>query len=142
MTSDAAVSARARFAPGHAAGVTEAMIEDVVHGFYDRVRADPALGPVFDRVIAPEAWPEHLQRMCDFWSSVLLMTGRFKGTPMPAHLAIPEISPALFARWLELFADTVRQACPPAARDLFVAKAEMIARSLQLGIAAGRGELP
>ena len=80
--------------------------------------------------------------MCDFWSSVLLMTGRFKGAPMPAHVAIPEISPAHFARWLELFAATAQQACPPDAAALFVAKSEMIARSLQLGIAVSRGELP
>ena len=137
-----AVSARARLAPGQAAGVTEAMIAEVVHGFYERVRADAALGPVFDRVIAPDAWPIHLQRMCDFWSSVMLMTGRYKGAPMPAHVAIPEISPALFARWLELFSETTGEVCPPAARELFVARAGMIARSLQLGIAASRGELP
>jgi hemoglobin len=32
--------------------------------------------------------------------------------------------------------------CPPDAAALFQAKADMIARSLQLGIAASRGEIP
>jgi hemoglobin len=35
---------------------------------------------------------------------------------------------------------TARAICPPAAADLFIAKAEMIGQSLQLGIAASRGE--
>ena len=86
-------SARQPLAPGHAVGITEAMIEAVVHGFYDRIRQDPALGPIFNRTIAPEAWPAHLRKMCDFWSSVMLMSGRFKGAPMAAHIRIAEIRP-------------------------------------------------
>ena len=135
-------SARERIAPGASAGVTEAMIREVVHAFYGKVRPDPALGPIFDRIIPEEAWPRHLERMCDFWSSVLLMTGRFKGAPMPAHVAIPEIEPAHFVRWLRLFRETAAEVCPPDAAALFVAKAEVIAESLQLGIAVSRGELP
>lgn len=132
----------ARVGPGVAVGVTEGMIRDVVHGFYAKVRADPALGPVFNRVIPDGEWPAHLGKMCDFWSSVLLMTGRFKGAPMAAHARIADIRPTHFARWLHLFRQTVETLCPPAAATLFVAKSEMIAESLQLGIATSRGEPP
>ena len=45
-------------------------------------------------------------------------------------------------RWLHLFAQTARAVCPPPAAELFIAKSEMIAQSLQLGIAASRGEFP
>jgi hemoglobin len=134
------MSTRPRVSPGVAAGVTEQMIHDLVHGFYGKVRADPALGPIFNRVVS--GWDEHLAKMCDFWSSVLLMTGRFKGTPMAAHARIPEIRPTHFARWLYVFQQTAAEVCPPQAAALFVAKSEMIAQSLQLGIAASRGELP
>lgn len=130
-----------RAGPGVAAGVTEEMIHQVVHGFYAVVRTDPAIGPIFNRIIG-EGWDSHLAKLCDFWSSVLLMTGRFKGAPMPAHIAIAEIRPTHFARWLHLFGQTAERICPPEAAALFVAKSEMIARSLQLGIAASRGELP
>lgn len=132
----------ARVGPGAALGVTEAMIREVVEGFYAKVRSDPALGPVFSRVIADAAWPAHLTKMCDFWSSVLLMTGRFKGAPMAAHARIASIRPTHFARWLHLFRQTAEALCPPPAAALFVAKSEMIAQSLQLGIAASRGALP
>jgi hemoglobin len=130
-----------RVGPGVAAGVTEPMIHDLVHAFYDKIRVDPALSPIFNRVIG-ETWDVHLAKMCDFWSSVLLMTGRFKGSPMTAHAGIADIRPTHFARWLHLFRQTAETRCPPPAAALFIAKSEMIAQSLQLGIAASRGELP
>jgi hemoglobin len=131
-----------RVGPGAAVGVTEEMIHEVVHGFYAKVRTDPALAPIFNRVIPDEEWPTHLAKMCDFWSSVLLMTGRFKGTPMVAHARIADIRPTHFARWLHLFRQTAEALCPPPAAALFVARSEMIAQSLQLGIAMSRGEPP
>ena len=130
-----------RLGPGVAVGVTEPMIHDVVHGFYDQVRKDPALAPIFNRAIG-DGWDSHLAKMCDFWSSVLLMSGRFKGTPMATHAALPDIRATHFARWLCLFRQTAERLCPPDAAALFIAKSEMIAQSLQLGIAASRGELP
>ena len=130
-----------RIGPGVAVGVTEAMIHDLVHAFYANVRADPAIGPIFNRLIG-DRWDVHLAKLCDFWSSVLLMTGRFKGSPMAVHIGLAEIRPPHFARWLQLFKQTAEARCPPDAAALFVAKSEMIGQSLQLGIAAGRGELP
>lgn len=135
------MSTSRRVGPGVSAGVTELMIHDLVHAFYAKVRVDPALGPIFNRVIG-DGWDEHLAKLCDFWSSVLLMTGRFKGTPMAAHARIDDIRPTHFARWLHLFQQTATQLCPPEAAALFVAKSEIIAQSLQLGIAASRGDSP
>lgn len=130
-----------RVGPGEVVGVTEVMIHDLVHAFYGRVRTDPALGPIFNRAVGDE-WDRHLAKLCDFWSSVLLMTGRFKGAPMVAHARLPDIRPTHFARWLHLFRQTAEQVCPPEAAALFVAKSEIIAQSLQLGIAVNRGEIP
>jgi len=138
---DVASQRSSRVGPGVAVGVTEPLIQDLVHGFYARLRSDPDLGPIFDRAIG-DGWDAHLAKMCDFWSSVLLMTGRFKGSPITTHARIDEIRPAHFARWLRLFRQSAEALCPPDAAALFIAKAEMIAQSLQLGIAAHRGELP
>jgi hemoglobin len=125
-------------APGIDAGVTEAMIRDLVHAFYARVRCDPVLGPIFNARIA--AWPAHLDRLCAFWSSVMLMTGRYKGTPMKVHADLPGISAEHFGRWLALFRATAEDLCPAAAARLFVDRSERIAQSLQLAIALQRGE--
>src|SRR5690606_26113057 len=68
-------------------GIDEAMIQALVHGFYDRVRRDDLLGPVFEAHV--DDWTPHLERMCEFWSSVALMSGRYHGRPMPKHLPLP-----------------------------------------------------
>ena len=140
MTAQAPRKDRTQLAPGYAVGVTEEMIEQLVHAFYARVRAEPVLGPIFNGAI--DDWDEHLEKLCDFWSSVLLMTGRFKGRPMAVHVQVPDIQPAHFARWLDLFGYTARQVWPSAAAELVIEKAQMIGRSLQMGIAVSRGELP
>ncbi len=127
-------------APGLAAGVTEPMIRDLVLRFYAEVRRDPLLGPIFESRV--HDWDEHLDKLTAFWSSVVLMTGRYKGRPMPVHMAIAEISPLHFQRWLALFGATAATACPPAAAALFIERAERIAQSLHLGICLHRGEGP
>jgi hemoglobin len=132
---------RAHLAPGQAVGVTEDMIRDLVHAFYAKIRVDPALAPIFNRAIGDD-WDRHLAKMCDFWSSVLLMTGRFKGAPMATHARLAELRATHFARWLHLFSQTAVTVCPPEAAALFIAKSEIIAQSLQLGIDAARGVLP
>lgn len=131
---------RARVAPGAAVGVDEPMIRDLVHTFYARVRQDRELGPIFEDAI--DDWDEHLAKLCDFWSSVTLMTGRFKGSPMAAHVRTSAIRPEHFARWLALFRQTAIEVCPPDAAALFVGKSQMIGESLRLGLAVSRGEMP
>ncbi|MBR1124374.1 group III truncated hemoglobin [Bradyrhizobium lablabi] len=117
-------------------GITEEMIEQLVRGFYDKVRADEMLAPVFDAKIRD--WEPHLRQMFAFWSSVALMTGRYHGTPMVKHMPLP-VDAAHFDRWLALFEATARELCPPAAAAHFVERAQRIAASLELGIANGQG---
>jgi hemoglobin len=117
-------------------GIGENMIKTLVHRFYAKVRADPVLGPVFSARIAD--WDRHLERMCAFWSSVVLMTGSYHGQPMQKHNPLP-VSSAHFDRWLELFKETAREVCPAAAAEIFIEKASLIAQSLELGIAVHRG---
>lgn len=119
-------------------GIDMAMIERLVRAFYGRARHDPLIGPVFEHHVAD--WEAHIPRMCDFWSSVAVMSGRYHGQPMTAHLPLPIDTPH-FDRWLELFAETAQEVCPPAAAALFVDRAHRIADSLELGIAAQKGEI-
>ena len=126
-------------APGLEAGVTEAMIGELVERFYARVRADEMLGPIFNGAVAD--WDAHFDKLCAFWSSVTLMTGRYKGTPMPIHAALPGITAVHFDRWLALFRDTVRDVCPPGAAGLFIDRAGRIAQSLEMGIALHKGHM-
>ena len=119
-------------------GIDEAMIDRLVHAFYERVRGDPLLGPIFNERI--EDWGPHLKRMCAFWSSVALMSGRYRGQPMEKHLPLP-IEARHFDRWLELFEETAHRICPASAADHFVERARRIAESLELGDAGNQGAL-
>ena len=112
-------------------GLDDAMLSRLVHGFYDRVRRDPLLGPVFaDRITD---WGPHLNRMVEFWSSVALMTGRYHGAPVPAHATLP-VTWAHFDHWLHLFRQTATEVCPPAGAAHVIERAERIARSLHMAV--------
>lgn len=119
-------------------GIDDAMIERLVLAFYDKVREDALLGPIFEARIVD--WGPHLQRMCAFWSSVALLSGIYHGQPMEKHLPLP-VDARHFDRWLDLFGQTAREVCPPAAATHFVERAHRIAESLELGIARQDGKL-
>ncbi len=140
MPSETAAARRAEFAETvtRETGIDEAMIERLVHAFYADVRADPLLAPIFAAII--EDWTPHLAQMCAFWSSVVLMTGRYHGRPMDKHLPLP-VDAAHFDRWLALFEAAARRECPPTAAELFIERAHRIAESLELGLAGQRGQL-
>tara|TARA_R110002095_G_scaffold76644_2_gene65579 strand:+ start:367 stop:855 length:489 start_codon:yes stop_codon:yes gene_type:complete len=116
-------------------GLDEAMLERLVHRFYDRVRDDALLGPIFAERITD--WGPHLERMVEFWSSVALMTGRYHGAPMPKHLPLP-VNAEHFGRWLDLFRLTARDVCPPAGADWVIERAERIATSIHTNIENAR----
>jgi hemoglobin len=118
----------------------EAMIRSVVHTFYDRVRHDELLGPIFKAAIPPSSWSAHLSKLCDFWSSIFLRSGRYHGQPLPPHLAIAGLSDGHFERWLSLFQITVRSECPAEVASLFMDRALRIANSFRMAIAFSRGE--
>ena len=116
-----------------AAPITEDTIRTLIDRFYDKVRADPELGPIFARAI-PADWEPHLATMRNFWSSVMLTSGRYKGNPVAKHLAVPGIEPALFERWLALFAKTCGEEFDETTALAFQTKAERIAESLKLAL--------
>jgi hemoglobin len=118
--------------------IDEDMIERLVRTFYGAIRDDDLVGPVFAARITD--WEPHIQRLCEFWSSVALMSGRYQGQPMAKHLPLP-VDGRYFDRWLQLFERTAREVCPPAAAEYFIERARRIAQSLELGIAAHQGVL-
>lgn len=119
-------------------GIDEAMISVLVTAFYAQVRNDQLIGPIFEEKV--DDWNHHLEKLCAFWSSVVLMTGRYHGQPMQAHLSLP-IRAEHFERWLEIFEATALSVCPRKAADVFIDRARRIADSLELGIATRRGEI-
>ena len=123
---------------GAATGLDESTLERLVRRFYAAAREDAVLGPLFARV---EEWDAHIAKICAFWSSVALLTGRYHGQPLAAHLPL-DLSPPHFARWLALFEATAAEICSSEGVAYLMERARRIARSLETGAAVQRGELP
>lgn len=87
--------------------LTEADVSVLVNAFYAKVREDVLLGNIFNHVIK-DNWPAHLNRMIDFWSTVLLYTRTYKDDPMPKHLQLL-VGKEHFDRWLALFDETISE---------------------------------
>lgn len=114
-----------------AALCTEEEVTRLVHGFYGRVRADSQLGPIFDTHVGD--WDTHLAKMVQFWSSLLRGTGTYRGSPMPAHIALPGLNAGLFRQWLALFHDTTREIPNRPFAERAEEFAHRVARSLWFG---------
>lgn len=83
-------------------------IEDIkllVNSFYDKVREDDLLAHIFNTRIA-NRWPQHLEKMYNFWQTVLLGEHTYHGSPFLPHIKMP-VNVEHFNRWLKLFFETV-----------------------------------
>ena len=122
------------------ASVNEDSIRALVHRFYASVQKDELIGPIFDREIASERWPVHLEKMCAFWSSLLLKTRGYEGRPLSPHLRMDELSDEHFQRWIKLFRATANEVFEAGDAAAISLLAERIAHRFRLAIAFHRGE--
>jgi hemoglobin len=118
--------------------LSEAEISTLVDTFYAKVRLDPDIGPIFNAIVGD--WPHHLATLKDFWSTVMLTTGRYKGDPMMTHLQLP-LDPDHFSRWLDLFTETANEILPPNHAAEIIAKSHRIAQNFKAGIALQREKI-
>jgi len=76
----------------------------LVDSFYDKVKNDELLAPIFKEI----NWPSHLPTMYNFWSSIVLGDASYKGNAFQKHQYL-KINAIHFKRWLELFHHTVNE---------------------------------
>jgi len=87
-------------------------IEVLVHRFYDKIRDDALLGPVFNSHIPDEDWPAHLVKLTDFWETNLMGVRKFKGSPSQKHIEVDKnlnykTNQVHFGKWLQLWFETI-----------------------------------
>ena len=115
------------------ASIDEDSLARLVALFYGRVRQDPELGPIFNDAISD--WPHHLAKLTDFWHSVVLTSGRYKGNPMLKHMSHQaRIKPEHFDRWLALWDVATAEVMTPEDAALLQTKAARIGESLKLAL--------
>lgn len=110
----------------------EAALALLVDRFYDKVRRDPMLGPVFNAVV--HDWDQHKRLLTSFWASVALRAGSYRGNPMGAHRALADIRGEHFDRWLELWRETTAEMLDAASAARMREYADRIGASLRLGL--------
>ena len=115
-------------------------IAQLVDHFYERVRMDPVIGPVFNGAVRD--WGAHKRLLTSFWSTVALRNGTYRGNPMAAHRPLA-IRAEHFSRWIELWRETCAQELDAANAAEMVGYAERIGRGLRHGLGIGAdGSLP
>ncbi|MFD2569475.1 group III truncated hemoglobin [Spirosoma soli] len=86
-------------------------IRFLVNSFYDKVRVDPLIGPVFTDV-AQVDWSSHLPKMYAFWETIILGNNTYNGHPFRPHLLVNQkhtLRTEHFERWLQLFYATLAE---------------------------------
>lgn len=117
----------------------EARLAVLVDSFYDKVRADPMLGPVFNALV--DDWDAHKRLLTSFWATVALRAGSYRGNPMARHRPLP-IGRQHFERWLALWRETAGEVLEPGPAALMAGYAERIGRGLRMGMGMGLGDRP
>jgi len=82
-------------------------IKTLVDTFYDRIKEDALLAPIFNERIKNN-WPQHLEKMYRFWQTVLLEEYTYSGSPFVPHAQLP-VDHEHFSRWIVLFTKTVNE---------------------------------
>lgn len=125
-------------------GITRQDIRALIEPFYQRVRADERLGPIFHAKIGETdaQWAPHLEKIENFWANVMLHERAYQGNPLMKHAAVREIQPAHFERWLDLFEQTAREVLCERKATAFNILARRIGRSLSMGIEVMRSDQP
>ncbi|CAA7611752.1 group III truncated hemoglobin [Magnetospirillum sp. UT-4] len=109
----------------------EARILKMVERFYDIGNADPILAPVFAAAI--HDWPDHIRIVADFWSHALYGTGRYQGSPFPAHLRL-DFPYEAFAAWLAAFAQATSEVLTPMEAETAMGRARHMTHSFTVGL--------
>ncbi|MBO0329195.1 group III truncated hemoglobin [[Muricauda] lutisoli] len=107
-------------------------IKILVDTFYDRVRKDELLSPIFNGVIK-DNWPVHLEKMYRFWQTILLEEHTYSGSPFAPHVKLP-VKGEHFERWKQLFFETVDENFLGEKAKVAKLRAEKMAEMFQIKI--------
>lgn len=114
--------------------ITPDQIARVVSRFYETVRADPVLAPVFAVHISEQNWPAHEAKIARFWRNAILSERSYDGNPMQTHMQTLNVHGAHFPVWLALFDEALKSELPEDTAAAFSALAHRIGRGLRMGV--------
>ena len=71
--------------------------------FYEKIRSDELLGPIFNAAIKNR--PEYLGHLTVFWKTQLFFVAKFKGNPLKKHVEV-DAQMNHFGVWLNYWFET------------------------------------
>lgn len=85
-------------------------VSTLVHRFYEKVREDADIGHFFNTTITD--WPEHMEKLTDFWETNLFFVQKYKGNPLAVHAELDKdmgytITDYHFGIWLRHWITTL-----------------------------------
>jgi hemoglobin len=108
-------------------------LEILINSFYEKVKTDPILGPLFAHV----NWAKHLPVIYAFWENALFYTGGYLGNPLLIHKAFNDRNPLCkeqFKQWEYLFTTTVDELFQGEKAELAKQRAISISTVMQVKI--------
>jgi hemoglobin len=108
-------------------------IETLVNSFYEKVKADALIGPIFCRI----DWEKHLPVMYQFWDNAIFYSGGYNGNPLKTHQNLHHVFPLTkqhFDIWIHLFISTVDELFSGEKAELAKQRAISIATVMQIKI--------
>lgn len=108
-------------------------IELLVNRFYDKVKGNPVIGPMFTHV----NWETHLPLMYNFWENAIFYSGGYNGNPLKSHQQLHQSNPLSkehFDTWLHIFTSTVDELYTGEKAELAKQRAISIATVMQIKI--------
>jgi hemoglobin len=113
--------------------VSEKDVVLLVDSFYEKVNQDYLLSAIFNDFSGIN-WNIHLPKMYQFWNTLIFGTQSYKGNPFEAHLSLP-INYTHFARWIEIFDETIDEHFSGIVADQTKIRAKSIAQVFESKLA-------
>lgn len=114
--------------------INQESIAKLMELFYDKIRKDKDLGPIFNNAIgtSDEVWKEHKAKIGNFWVGMLLGEGDYIGQPLKKHLDLPPFPQEFFGIWLGLFEESLDKIYNnEEMKNVILQRAQMIASHFQ-----------
>lgn len=115
-------------------------IEHLVHVFYEKVKVDELIGPIFHR-LGPEFWEYHVPIMCEFWAGILLHEGNYGGGLIWKHILVDKQTPLEkkhFDRWIALFTKSLHANFQGPVANEALKRVDIVEKVMQAKIQASR----
>ncbi len=117
-------------------------IKKMVDIFYAKIIKNEKIGPFFISKLGDdlksETWQVHLELLTNFWSSMMLQDGTYRGNPFAPHLNLGELKEEHFSEWLMLFFQTLDQVFDQSVANTFKERSEMIANNFMRNLSVAQ----